>query len=435
MSDAPMIDASHDLARQSWVESANTDDTHFPIQNLPWCSFTPKSGEPMRLGIGIGDQVLDIARVADAGALDALTPETRCALAATNLNDLMRHSPSVWRTVRLHIADLLDASASPHPDWLHSQDSVTFDVPATIGDYTDFYCAIHHATNVGSMFRPDNPLLPNYKHLPIGYHGRASSIVVSGTPVVRPHGQTVPADGPPPNFGPIRLMDYEMEMGAYVGGHNPLGKRVAIGEAGNHLFGMSIVNDWSARDVQKWEYQPLGPFNAKNFCTSVSPFVVTMDALAPFREAGPTNRGDDDPEVLDYLKPAGDWQINIDVIVELSSRAMRDAGTKPMQVSRGNFRDMYWTVAQMLVHHASTGCNVQAGDLIASGTISGPTEDSRGCLLERTWRGTQPLSLPDGTERKFLQDGDEVTMLARCDAAGRRSIGFGTCAGVIAPSA
>ncbi|MFK7961911.1 MAG: fumarylacetoacetase, partial [Phycisphaerales bacterium] len=382
MSDAPIIDASHDPARRSWVESANTGDTDFPIQNLPLASFRPAGGGDPRLGTAIGDRVLDLHAAVAGGHLDGLSPEARCALSATQLNDLMRHGPDVWRAVRHAIADLLDAGSPAQPELLHAMADVTYELPATIGDYTDFYCGIHHATNVGSMFRPDNPLMPNYKHLPVGYHGRASSIVVSGAPVHRPHGQRVTADGEPPVDEASRLLDYEMEMGAFVGGGNAMGDRIPIGEAGHHLFGMCILNDWSARDIQKWEYQPLGPFNAKNFCSTISPWVVTMDALAPYRQSGP-NRAAGDPDVLPYLQPAGPWQLDIVCEVHLSSAAMREAGTEPMQLSRGNFRDMYWTVAQMLVHHASTGCPMRPGDLLGSGTLSGETEDSRGSLLER----------------------------------------------------
>ncbi len=307
-------------------------------------------------------------------------------------------------------------------------------IPAAIGDYTDFYASIHHATNVGSMFRPDNPLMPNYKHLPVGYHGRASSIVASGTPIRRPHGQTKADTADDPSFGPCRLLDYELEMGFFVGPRNGLGTRVPIAAARDHIFGMVIVNDWSARDIQKWEYQPLGPFNAKNFATSISPWVVTLEALAPFRVPGPP-RGDDDPPILDYLQPAADLALDITVEVYLSSETMRRKGMDPLPVSRGTFRDMYWTIGQMLAHHTSTGCNLRPGDLLASGTVSGPAEDSHGCLLERTWRGQQPLELPDETHRTFLQDGDEVVIRAYCEGEGAARIGFGECRGVVAPAA
>jgi fumarylacetoacetase len=432
--DAPVLDATHDPARRSWVASANEPGCDFPIQNLPYCVFRPSAGEGARIGVGIGDRVLDLAAAAERGLLDGLAPDTRCALAASTLNDVMALGRAEWRAARAALADLLDAGATPHEDLLHAMDAVTYDVPARIGDYTDFYCSIHHATNVGSMFRPDNPLLPNYRHLPIGYHGRASSIVISGTEVRRPRGQRLPADGEPPVDEAIKLFDYELEMGFYVGPGNALGDRIPIAEAGEHLFGMSIVNDWSARDVQKWEYQPLGPFNAKNFCTTVGAWVVTMDALAPYREDGPTSRPADDPPLLEYLRPAGPWQLDVTCEVLIASRAMRDAGTPAHRVSTGSFRDMYWTVAQMLVHHASTGCNMSTGDLIASGTLSGPEKENRGCLLERTWRGTEPIELPDGTERKFLQDGDEVIIRAFAEKDGAARVGFGECRGIVAPA-
>ena len=306
-------------------------------------------------------------------------------------------------------------------------------LPFAIGDYTDFYASIHHATNVGSMFRPDNPLLPNYKHLPVGYHGRASSIVLSGDGLRRPMGQTSANDAGPPAFGPCKLLDYEMEMGFFVGPGNAMGTRIAMNDAASHIFGMTIVNDWSARDVQKWEYQPLGPFNAKNFGTSISPWIVTLDALAPFRIDGPP-RGENDPAPLEYLKPADEFSLNITVEVRILSAAMREEKIEPTLISRGSLRDMYWTIAQMLVHHTSTGCNMRPGDLLATGTISGPSEDSRGCLLERTWRGQNPVNLGDGSQRKFLQDGDEVIMNAYCEADGARRIGFGECRGTVLPA-
>ena len=313
------------------------------------------------------------------------------------------------------------------------REAVDLLAPAVIGDYTDFYASVHHATNVGSMFRPDNPLMPNYKHLPVGYHGRSSSIVASGTPVRRPRGQTKADDAALPAYGPSRLLDYEMEMGFFVGPGNDLGRPIPMSRARSHIFGMVIVNDWSARDVQKWEYQPLGPFNAKNFATSISAWVVTMDALEPYRVAAPP-RDEDDPPLVDYLKPVDDGAYDITVEVHLASQQMRERRMDPARISRGSFTDMYWTIEQMLVHHASTGCNFRPGDLLASGTVSGPAEDSRGCLLERTWRGQNPIKLPDGTERKFLADGDEVTMRAWCERQGAARIGFGDCRGVIVPA-
>jgi fumarylacetoacetase len=307
------------------------------------------------------------------------------------------------------------------------------DAPFVVGDYTDFYASLHHATNVGSMFRPTNPLLPNWKHVPIGYHGRASSIIPSGRPVIRPSGQTVASDDGPPSFGPCKLLDYELEVGFYVGVGNELGETVPVTDAWRRIFGFCLVNDWSARDIQKWEYQPLGPFLAKNFATTVSPWVVTREALEPFRVAGPP-RAADDPRPLDYLCDPNGTNLDITLEVFMASLKMRNSGLAPTLVSRGSFRDMFWTPAQMLAHHASNGCNMQIGDLLASGTVSGATKDSRGCMLERTWRGTEPITLGDGTERKFLLDGDEVIIRGHCVKPGHPRIGFGECRGIVLPA-
>ena len=432
------LDVAQDL--QCWIESANDPTCDFPIQNLPFGVFRRKQADAPRIGVAIGDQVLDIMACVEAGLVDRITPEAACALSAGTLNQFMGQGSAAWSATRATLTRLLSAQTATLRDdpklrgrCLVAMTDAEMLLPAVIGDYTDFYASVHHATNVGSMFRPDNPLLPNYKHLPVGYHGRSSSIVASGTPVRRPNGQLRPDDTKPPVFGPSRLLDYELEMGFFVGPGNDLGRRIRMSEALDHIFGMVILNDWSARDVQKWEYQPLGPFNAKNFATSISPWVVSLEALEPYRVAAPP-RGADDPPVLDYLKPAGDAAYDITVEVYLSSRPMRDAGTAPLRVSSGTFTDMYWTIAQMLVHHSSTGCNLTSGDLMASGTVSGPSEESRGCLLERTWRGQNPIELPDGTQRKFLADGDEVTIRAFCQKPGAPRIGFGDCRGVILPA-
>jgi fumarylacetoacetase len=305
-----------------------------------------------------------------------------------------------------------------------------------IGDYTDFYSSIFHATNVGSMFRPDQPLMPNYKYVPIGYHGRASSIVVSGTDIKRPHGQNRSDAEKPPVFIPAKNLDYEMELGFFVGKGNELGQPINIKDAEDHIFGMCLVNDWSARDIQAWEYQPLGPFLAKNFATTISPFVVTMEALAPFRVPA-FERDADDPQPLDYLsdesnKKFGGLDINLEVYIQ--TEKMRDEKIEPFLISRSNTKDLYWTVGQMLTHHASNGCNLQTGDLIASGTVSGPDKSERGCLLEMTWRGTAPIELPSGETRRFLEDGDEVIMKGYCEREGFRRIGFGECRGRILPA-
>ncbi len=306
-------------------------------------------------------------------------------------------------------------------------------VPARVGDYTDFYASIHHATNVGSMFRPDNPLMPNWKHLPVGYHGRASSLLASGTAIRRPFGQTMPAHATTPQWGPSKLLDYELEIGFLVGPGNDLGSRIPIGDAIDHLFGVLIVNDWSARDVQGWEYQPLGPFNAKNFATSMSPWVVTFEALAPFLAPGPPREAGA-PQLLEYLVRPEDFLPDLELSVAIVPESMRGSDTAESQVSLGRYREMYWTPSQMIAHHTSTGCNLAPGDLIASGTVSGPEESSRGCLLERTWRGRDPITLADGSTRTFLADGDEVVMRGWCERDGFRRIGLGECRGTVLPA-
>lgn len=442
------IDDTHDQKLKSWVESANDPATDFPIQNLPFGVFTLRSDtveddgayEPERLGVAIGDQIFDITGALDAQLLK-LSPAVEVLLCSGPLDELLATSHREWTHVRKLISRFLraendDIANNPEARELclvPMSEAVMHRPVQFIGDYSDFYASIHHATNIGSMFRPDNPLLPNYKYLPIGYHGRASSIVIDGTPIRRPMGQLRPDDNAPPMFGPSILLDYEMEVGFFVGKGNHMGERIAMKDAAENIFGLVLVNDWSARDVQKWEYQPLGPFNAKNFATTISPWVVTLDALAPFRLPGPP-RGGDDPQMLDYLKPADDFAINMTVEVSIRSATMREKNMPAHIISRGNFRDMYWTIAQMLVQHTSTGCNLQPGDLIASGTISGPAEDNRGCLLERTWRGEKPIKLPDGTERKLLQDGDEVIMRGWCEREGFRRIGFGECRGIVLPA-
>jgi fumarylacetoacetase len=310
-------------------------------------------------------------------------------------------------------------------------------LPVEVGDYTDFYASVFHASNVGSMFRPDNPLLPNYKWVPIGYHGRASSVVASGTPIRRPRGQSKAPDAAAPSFGPSRQMDYELELGAWIAGHNPLGQPVPIAAAHERLFGVSLLNDWSARDIQSWEYAPLGPFLAKNFATSVSPWIVTMEALAPFRVPAFV-RPEGDPAPLAYLDDAADraqggYAITLEVA--LQTTRMREAGQPPARLSRGDFRQMYWTLAQLVAHHASSGCNLRPGDLLGSGTISGPTREERGCLLELSWRGKEPLTLPSGESRTFLEDGDEVVMTGWCERAGAVRIGLGECRGRLLPAA
>jgi fumarylacetoacetase len=420
---------------RSIVESAEDPATDFPIQNLPFGVFTRDERDARRIGVAIGDQVLDVRGAAESGYLGGLSDPAKNALLEPSLNAFAAMGAGTRNNLRRSLQNFLGLDGplrgpAQARKFLIPQRDVKLHVPFEIGDYTDFYASVHHATNVGSMFRPEKPLMPNWKHLPVGYHGRASSIIPSGMPIRRPMGQTSATDDGPPSFGPSRLLDYELEVGVFMGSGNALGTRIEIEKARSMIFGAVLVNDWSARDVQKWEYQPLGPFNAKNFATTISPWVVTMEALEPFMLPGPV-RLPGDPPLLDYLRSGDDVVIDITLEVWLASEEMRQRRMAPMLVSRGSFRDMYWTFAQMIAHHTSTGCNMRPGDLLGSGTVSGPTPDSRGCLLERTWRGQQPLAMPDGSERKFLQDGDEVIIRGYCEAPGARRIGFGECRGAV----
>jgi fumarylacetoacetase len=434
-------DDTHDPSAESRVESAN-GAADFPIQNLPLGVFRPwqNDGDEPRVGTRIGDLVLDLRAAREAGLLPDVPAPTLDALEMSTLNALMGRPRMERARLRRALFRLLHRSNSVHEDRLQPclvpVEHAEMLLPAAIGDYTDFYASIFHATNVGSMFRPDNPLLPNYKHVPIGYHGRSSSIVVSGTPVRRPSGQTRAEGEALPSFGPTARLDYELEVGAFVAGGNRLGEAIPLDDAEEHLFGLCLVNDWSARDVQQWEYQPLGPFLAKNFATTISPWVVTLEALAPFRVPA-FARPDGDPAPLPYLDaPAnrahGGFDLSLEVL--LSSAEMRSSGHPPVGLSRGNLQVMYWTLAQMLTHHASNGCNLRPADLLASGTVSGPGEESRGCLLELTWRGTRPITLPNGETRRFLQDGDEVVIRGWCERPGARRIGFGECKGLVLPN-
>jgi fumarylacetoacetase len=425
-------DHTHDPLLHSWVESANQPDTDFPIQNLPLGVFARPGESEGRVGVAIGDQVLDLKACSEAGLLKLLDAEEACR--AHRLNELMALTSQQRRALRGRLVELLKHDAdgehrSLTEKALLDQDSVRMLLPARVGDYTDFYASVHHATNVGSMFRPDNPLLPNYKHIPIGYHGRASSLLVSGTPVRRPQGQLTGEEGP--DFGPSKLLDYEMEVGIFVGPGNALGESVSLDQAEDHLVGLCLVNDWSARDIQAWEYQPLGPFLAKSFATSVSPWIVTAEALAPFRVPA-FQRPGDDPDPLAYLHTDENQRyggFDLQVEVWLQSEAMRQAGRDPVRLSHGFFKDLYWTPAQMITHHTSNGCDLHPGDLLASGTVSGPERHNRGCLLELTWRGAEPLDLPGGETRKFLEDGDEVILRGYCERDDYVRIGFGECRG------
>lgn len=428
---------TNDSTLSSWVESANQPGSDFPIQNLPFgVFFLDGPNSPTAIGVAIGDRILDLHRCAQAGLLDGLSPATVAACSAISLNWLMGLGRAHWSALRKRLSELLRAGsghqAAVEP-FLAPMDEVAMAVPAHIGDYTDFYASIHHATNVGRLFRPDNPLLPNYKYVPIGYHGRASSITVSGTPVRRPSGQFKDAAAGAPVFGPTRSLDYELEVGFFTGPGNEMGQPIPIAEAEEHIFGLCLLNDWSARDIQSWEYQPLGPFLAKNFATTVSPWIVTMEALAPFRVPA-FQRPEGDPEPLPYLTLAADRErggIDLTLEAHIASRRMRESGLQPMRLSQGNLRNLYWTLAQLLAHHASNGCNMRPGDLLASGTVSGPLPEERGCLLELTRRGAEPIRLPTGEVRKFLENGDEMILRGYCQGDGFTRIGFGDCRGII----
>ncbi len=435
----PKTDETHDAGLRSWVESAEDPATDFPIQNLPLGIFRPKGGGAARVGAAIGDQVLDLGACAQRGLLRGLPATVEGACRATALNAFMAEPQRLRRALRHRLSHLLRAegafvTARPEaPHVLVPRSDVEMDLPARVGDYTDFYASVFHATNVGALFRPDAPLLPNYKWLPIGYHGRASSLVVSGVPVGRPEGQTGGGEGSPPSFGPTRALDYELEVGAFLGPGNDLGVAIPLAEAEEQIVGLCLLNDWSARDVQRWEYQPLGPFLAKSFATSVSPWVVTLDALAPFR-APAFERPAGDPRPLPHLfddADAAHGSVDVRLEVALTSRRMREEGLSPVTLCRSNLRFLYWTFAQMVAHHASNGCNLRPGDLIASGTVSGPEAEARGCLLELTRGGKEPALLPTGESRRFLEDGDEVALKGRCERPGFASIGFGECRGMI----
>ncbi len=425
------MEPTNDPGLRSWLPVAV--DSHFPIQNLPYGIFRPRPGDVPRVGVAIGDNVLDLAVLEAAGLLDTPALRGRGVFGQASLNDFMALGRPAWREARTAISDLLrhDQPALRDNTELRAsalvpQAAAELLLPAVIGDYTDFYSSREHATNVGIMMRgPDNALQPNWLHLPVAYHGRASSVVISGTDVRRPRGQTKPQEAAAPTFGPTRSLDFELEMGFFIGPGNALGQPIPIEQAPEHIFGMVLVNDWSARDIQRWEYVPLGPFLAKNFATTISPWVVTLDALEPFRIAGPKQ----DPVPLPYLRTPGNWTFDINLEVRLLAATM----DRPSPISRSNAKHLYWNVCQQLAHHTVNGCNLQPGDLLASGTISGPTPDSYGSLLELAWKGTKPITLPSGEKRVFLQDGDQVTLTGWCQGQGYR-IGFGEATGLIVPA-
>ncbi|HEX4927573.1 MAG TPA: fumarylacetoacetase [Burkholderiales bacterium] len=416
------LDRTHDPDLESWVESANAPGCDFPIQNLPFGVFRPKRGrEAPRGGVAIGDQILDLA------ALGLETGPTLNRLAAAGRRE--------WKRLR---AELSRALSSRNPRWkalrrhLVPMNSAQLFVPVEIGDYSDFYTGIHHASNIGRLLRPDNPLLPNYKWVPIGYHGRASSVLVSGTPVVRPKGQLKAADAATPVYAPSRRLDYEVELGFIAGPGNRLGRPISIARATEHVFGVTLLNDWSARDMQAWEYQPLGPFLAKSFATTLSPWIVTLEALEPFRcPAYPRPEGD--PQPLPYLLDERDQReggYDIEVEMHLRTPKLKAA----VRLSRGGFRDSYWTLAQIVTHQTSNGCNLKPGDVLGSGTISGTAPDSCGSMMELAQAGKVPIALPDGEMRSFLEDGDQAILRGRCMREGFATIGFGEAAGRVLPA-
>lgn len=407
-------------------------DSHFPLQNLPWGIFSPYDGGPRRVGVRLGDWVIDTAVLQAEGFFDGPHLQQTAVFDAPTLNGFMALGRPAWQEARAALQALLAADnprlrddAGLRQRLFHPLDRVHVHLPAAIGDYTDFYAAEYHAANVGKMFRPqDDPLLPNWKHLPVGYHGRASSVVLSGTEVVRPWGQILPPGASQPRLAPTAELDFELEVGFFTGPGNPLGSPIPVHEAADHIFGLVLVNDWSARDIQRWEYRPLGPFLAKNFATSISPWVVTLEALAPFRVPGPAQA----PPPLPYL--SGE-HFNYDITLEVCLQT--PAMSAPAVIARSNHQHLYWRLAQMLAHHTLTGCNIRPGDLLASGTISGPTPGSYGSMLELAWRGTRPIQLPGGESRAFLEDGDTVILRGWCQGEGYR-IGLGEVSGAVQPA-
>jgi len=429
------LNETHDPKLKSWVAAANAAGSDFPIQNLPFGVFRHKgSSEAWRCGVAIGDQILDLAAAQSAFEGDAAIAAAACA--GGTLNAFMAMEPKYWSALRLALSRALREGAAatlePH---LIRQVEARHALPAAIADFTDFYASIHHATTVGKMFRPDSPLMPNYKWVPIAYHGRSSSIRVSGQRFARPMGQTKAPDAEAPSFGPCKRLDYELELGIFIGQGNELGQRIPLAEAESHVFGLCVLNDWSARDIQGWEYQPLGPFLSKNFASTVSPWIVTLEALAPHRLAW--TRPQDDPQPLPYLDSAalreeGAFDIELEVFIQ--SADMRTQGLPPHRLSRSNFKHAYWSVSQMVAHHTINGCDLQPGDLLGSGTQSGPTLEEAGALIELTVGGTKPFTLPSGESRTFLQDGDTIIFRGASERPGAARIGFGEVAGTLLPA-
>ena len=435
----PTLNATHDPRLTSWVASANGGQTDFPIQNLPFAVFRRLgSSEAWRGGVAIGDQIVDMAAAVAAGVFSGAAEAPARAAAQSTLNDLMQMGPQPSSDLRQALSKTLQTGSAQEialRACLVPQAEAEYRVPARIGDYTDFYTSVHHATNIGKQFRPDNPLLPNYKWVPIGYHGRSSSIGVSGQQFKRPRGQTMAPGADAPVFKPCARLDIELEMGVFVGQPNELGEPVGIEQAEDHIFGIVLFNDWSARDIQGWEYQPLGPFLSKNFASTISPWIVTLEALAPFR--APFAHPADDPQPLPYLSsPANAEQGAFDIELEalIQTPRMRAAGTAPARLCLTNYRHAYWTAAQMVAHHTVNGCNLQPGDLLGTGTLSGPTLDSACALIELTTGGKNPVQLPGGETRTWLEDGDTVVLRGWCQRPGAARIGFGECAGTVLPA-
>lgn len=434
------LNETHNAQLRSWVASANAAGCDFPIQNLPFASFRRAgSTQALRGGVAIGDAIVDLAAVVQAQLLDGVAAQAAQAGAHATLNDLMALGHAAWSALRLALSRALREGAPAQAAWqacLVPQAEAEFGLPARIGDYTDFYTSIYHATNIGRLFRPDNPLMPNYKWVPIGYHGRASSIVLSGHNFPRPCGQIKAPDAEAPALGASRRMDIELELGVFIGNGNALGSRIDIAQAEDHVFGICLLNDWSARDIQAWEYQPLGPFLAKNFASTISPWVVTMEALAPYRAA--LQRPAEDPQPLPYLdstanREAGALDIQLSVGLQTAQMRAQDANAEAA-ISRTSYRHAYWTVAQMVTHHTVNGCNLQPGDLLGTGTLSGPTLDQAGALIELTQGGKNPITLPNGEKRTFLEDGDAVVLRGWCEKEGFARIGFGSCWGTVLPA-
>lgn len=421
------------MTRQSWISSANDPVTDFPLTHLPYGAFKVAGGQ--HLCVAIGSFLVDLYRCAQSGLLPKALIDPCCQPV---LNPLMSLGPASWMLLRETLTDLLRQDASPQVQKavetaLHPLKEAVLLNSVAIPNYTDFYASIHHARRVGELFRPDQPLLPNYKYVPIAYHGRASSIIISKTAIIRPRGQVRPDIGKPPAFLPTNALDFELELAFYVGQSNPLGSPISIDQAQQYLFGLSLLNDWSARDIQAWEYQPLGPFLGKSFATTISPWITPIAALASFRSPLSLRQGADPPS-LPYLTSAEDQKggaFDITLEAYLVTSAMRKQGIAPFQISQSNAKDLYWSAAQMITHHASNGCNLQVGDLLGTGTISGPELSAAGCLLELTQNGKNPLLLPTGETRAFLQDEDEVILRGSCVRSGYPRIGLGECCGKI----